>query len=74
MAEDNEQTGPEGSQVFSVRLPSSGAAIADNLVQLHYKMKHLPEATRSEYLKYLITRDAEAIRDSIKTRRAKIAA
>jgi hypothetical protein len=69
---ENEGVTQEVSQVFSVRLPPSGVTIADSLVQLHFTMKHIPEATRSEYLKYLITRDAEGMRDSIVVRRTKV--
>jgi len=70
---NKEPAAPEGSQVFAVRLPSNGAMIADRLIHLHYTMRHIPEETRSEYLKYLVTRDAEQMRDSIKSRRSKVA-
>lgn len=64
----------EESKIYSVRLPASGTVIADNLITLHHKLQHIPEPTASEYLKYLITQDAEKTRDEIKKRRSQLTA
>ncbi len=61
-----------GSQVFSVRLPASAVAAFEGLVKLHFKLQHIPQPTESAYLQYLITQDAEKMRDEIQKRRSQI--
>jgi hypothetical protein len=64
---------PVGSEVFSVRLAASAVPAFKHLVQLHFKLGHIPQATESAYLQYLVVKDAEQMRDDIKKRRAAIA-
>jgi hypothetical protein len=63
----------QGSQVFSVRVPANAVAAFQTLVELHFKLKHIPQQTESAYLQYLITQDAEKARDDILKRRSQIA-
>jgi|GEM_PF-1667291 hypothetical protein len=64
---------PAGSQVFSVRLAATAVPAFLHLVQLHFKLGHIPQPTESAYLQYLVVKDAEQMRDDIKKRRAAIA-
>jgi hypothetical protein len=64
---------PVGSEVFSVRLAAAAVPAFKHLVQLHFKLGHIPQPTESAYLQYLVVKDAEQMRDDIKKRRAAIA-
>lgn len=58
--------------VYSVRLPTSAIPITNALIALHHNLQHIAEPTASAYLKYLITQDAEKMREEIKQRRSRI--
>jgi hypothetical protein len=62
-----------GSEVFSVRLAATAVPAFKHLVQLHFRLGHIPQPTESSYLQYLVVKDAEQMRDDIKKRRAAIA-
>ncbi len=62
----------EGTQILSARLPVSGMPVVEAMIQLHYRMQHIPEPTVSKYIQYLLTQDAERMREEIKQRRAKV--
>jgi hypothetical protein len=66
------QEAAQGSVVKAVRLPGNAVPAFDALVRLHFQLEHIPTATDSAYLQYLITRDAEQMRDDIIKRRSAI--
>lgn len=63
---------PQDDKNYSVRLQASAGLAVDSLIQLHHRLQHIPEATPSAYLKFLITQDAEKMRDEVKKRRSRV--
>lgn len=62
----------EGSTVFAVRFAANAVPALLGMIKLHHRLEHIPEATPSAYLKYLVVQDAERTRDEIKKRRNKV--
>ena len=59
--------------VVSTRFPVDAVKAIDALANLHFTLGHIPVPARSEYIRYLVTTDAEKQRDDIKRRRAVVA-
>ena len=62
----------EDSQTYAVRLPASAISITESLIKLHHKLQHIPEATPSAYLKYLVIQNGEKMRDEINKRCSRV--
>ena len=63
---------PVESHVYSVRMQASVIPIIESLKHLHFTLGHTANEGDSEYIKYLMMKDAETMRDEIRARRAKI--
>jgi len=59
-------------RVLSLRMEGKNLDIVEVLINLHHKWGHIPEATPSDYIRYLISRDATDMYDQARERRARI--